>query len=66
MEPEQSVARIRWLTTEELSPSVASASVSAFEPEWSAGAEREWLRRTGKPMTRADLEQLLRRYPGVL
>lgn len=32
--------------------------------EWIAGAEEEWRRRTGRPMTAAELERLLRRYPG--
>jgi hypothetical protein len=29
-----------------------------------AGAEEEWRRQTGRPMTPAELERLLRRYPG--
>jgi hypothetical protein len=29
-----------------------------------AGAEEEWRKRTGRPMTVAELELVLRRYPG--
>ena len=32
--------------------------------EWIAGAEDEWRRRTGRTMTSAELERLLRRFPG--
>jgi hypothetical protein len=32
--------------------------------EWLAGAEEEHRRRTGRPMTSEELEQVLRRYPG--
>lgn len=32
--------------------------------EWIAGAEEEWRRRTGRPITAAELERILRRYPG--
>lgn len=32
--------------------------------EWIAGAEEEWLRRTGRPLSAAELERLIRRYPG--
>jgi len=32
--------------------------------EFIAGAEEEWRRRTGRPMTAADLERVQRRYPG--
>ena len=32
--------------------------------EWLAGAEEEWRRRTGRPMMAAELERVLRRYPG--
>jgi hypothetical protein len=34
--------------------------------EFIAGAEEEWRRRTGRPMTAEELELLLRRYPGDL
>ena len=34
--------------------------------EFVAGAELEWRRRTGRPMTRDELERVLRRYPGDL
>lgn len=34
--------------------------------EWTAGAEEEWRRRTGRPMTAEELERVLRRYPGGL
>jgi hypothetical protein len=29
-----------------------------------AGAEEEWRRRTGRPMTAAELERAFQRYPG--
>jgi hypothetical protein len=32
--------------------------------EWIAGAEEEWRRRVGRPMTVVEFERLLRRYPG--
>jgi hypothetical protein len=32
--------------------------------EWIAGAEEEWRRRTGRPITADDLERVLKRYPG--
>ena len=32
--------------------------------EFIAGAEEEWRKRTGRPMTAAELESELRRYPG--
>jgi hypothetical protein len=32
--------------------------------EFIAGAEEEWLKRTGRPMTAEELERMLRRYPG--
>lgn len=32
--------------------------------EWVRGAEEEWRRRTGRPMTAVELERVLRRYPG--
>jgi hypothetical protein len=32
--------------------------------EFMAGAEEEWRKRTGRPMTAEDLERVLRRYPG--
>jgi hypothetical protein len=32
--------------------------------EYIAGAEEEWRRRTGRPMTAEELERVLRRYPG--
>jgi hypothetical protein len=32
--------------------------------EFIAGAEEEWRKRTGRPMTAAELEHELRRYPG--
>lgn len=32
--------------------------------EYIAGAEEEWRRRRGRPMTAAELERVLRRYPG--
>lgn len=32
--------------------------------EWIAGAEDEWRRRTGRPMTVEELERVLRHYPG--
>lgn len=32
--------------------------------EWIAGAEEERRRRTGREMTAAELERVLRRYPG--
>jgi hypothetical protein len=31
-----------------------------------AGAEEEWRKRTGRPMTAEELERVLRRYPGDL
>ena len=33
---------------------------------WIAGSEEEWHRRTGRPMTAAELDRVLRRYPGDL
>ena len=33
--------------------------------EYVAGAEEEWRKRTGRPMTAAELERVLRRYPGM-
>jgi hypothetical protein len=33
---------------------------------WISGAEEEWRRRTAKPMTAAELERVLRRFPGDL
>lgn len=32
--------------------------------EWIAGAEEEWRKRTGRPMTAEELQRVLRRYPG--
>ncbi len=32
--------------------------------EFIAGAEQEWRKRTGRPMTHDELERVLRRYPG--
>ena len=32
--------------------------------EFTAGAEEEWRKRTGRPMTAEELERVLRRYPG--
>ena len=32
--------------------------------EYVAGAEAEWRKRSGRPMTRDELERVLRRYPG--
>jgi hypothetical protein len=32
--------------------------------EFIAGAEEEWRKRTGRPMTVEELERVLRRYPG--
>ena len=32
--------------------------------EYIAGVEGEWRRRTGRPMTAAELEHVIRRYPG--
>ena len=32
--------------------------------EYIAGAEEDWRRRTGRPMTAEELERVLRRYPG--
>jgi len=32
--------------------------------EYIAGAEVEWRRRTGRPVTAEELERVLRRYPG--
>jgi hypothetical protein len=32
--------------------------------EWVAGAEEEWRKQTGRPMTAEELERVLRRYPG--
>jgi hypothetical protein len=34
--------------------------------EFTAGAETEWLKRTGRLMTADELERVLRRYPGDL
>ena len=31
--------------------------------EWIAGAEEEWRKRTGRPMTAEELERVLRRPP---
>jgi hypothetical protein len=32
--------------------------------EYLAGAEEDWRRKTGRQMTAAELERVLRRYPG--
>jgi hypothetical protein len=32
--------------------------------EYVAGVEEDWRKRTGRPMTAAELELVLRRYPG--
>jgi hypothetical protein len=32
--------------------------------EYIAGAEEDWQRRTGRPMTAEELRRVLRRYPG--
>lgn len=32
--------------------------------EWIAGAEEEWRARTGRSMTAAEFEHVLKRYPG--
>jgi hypothetical protein len=37
-----------------------------LQAEFMAGAEEEWRKRTGRPMTADDLERVLRRYPGDL
>ena len=34
--------------------------------EFIAGVEEEWRKRNGRPMTAAELEQMLARYPGDL
>jgi hypothetical protein len=34
--------------------------------DYIAGAEAEWLKRTGRLMTADELERVLRRYPGDL
>ena len=34
--------------------------------EFIAGAEEEWRKQTGRPMTAEDLERMIRRYPGDL
>jgi len=34
--------------------------------EYLSGAEEEWRKRTGRPMTAVELERVLRRYPGDL
>jgi hypothetical protein len=34
--------------------------------EFVAGAEVEWRRRTGRPMTAGELAQIVRRYPGEI
>lgn len=34
--------------------------------EYLAGAEEEWRRRTGRPMSAEELERMLQRYPGDL
>ncbi len=31
--------------------------------EWIAGADEEWRKRTGRPMTAEELARVLRRYP---
>jgi hypothetical protein len=36
-----------------------------FRAEFVAGAEEGWRKRTGRPMTVAELERVLRRYPGT-
>lgn len=41
-------------------------TTSGCVPEYIAGAEEEWRRRTGRPMTAEELERVLRRYPGDL
>ena len=33
--------------------------------EFVAGAEEEWRKRTGRPMTAEELERVLRRHPGM-
>jgi hypothetical protein len=37
---------------------------SRLRAEFIAGAEEEWIKRTGRPMTVEELERVLRRYPG--
>jgi hypothetical protein len=37
---------------------------AALRLEWIAGAEQEWRRRNGRPMTVEELQRVLRRYPG--
>ena len=32
--------------------------------EYVTGAEKDWRRRTGRPMTGEELERVLRQYPG--
>ncbi len=32
--------------------------------DYLAGAEEDWRRKTGRPMTAEELERVLRRYPG--
>jgi hypothetical protein len=32
--------------------------------EWIAGAEGEWRRRTGRPMTAEELRRVVQQYPG--
>jgi hypothetical protein len=36
----------------------------ALRLEWIAGAEAEWRRRHGRPMTAEEIERVLKRYPG--
>ena len=44
--------------------SAAVGSRSDCAPSFIAGAEAEWRKRTGLPMTADELERVLRRYPG--
>ena len=34
--------------------------------EWLAGAQEEWRKRTGRPMTVDELERVVQEYPGDL
>ena len=55
--PDQPYRRAR------LQPNAALAQ-QRLRAEFIAGAEEEWRKRTGRPMTAEELKRVLRRYPG--
>jgi hypothetical protein len=65
-------ARTRRLLSKNIGKDIAAAEArrrrlsERLQTEWIAGAEEEWRKRIGRPMTADELERVLRRYPGAV